>query len=111
MSATGRIKRTKGTLIFDSCDFVNFDCSDTWMTGLICYCILSAFLMYSCYTVDSAIKLASDIFQEACKKISPHDVKVLSVWNEFCQCNCFPLLDSILLWPQLFKGWITLSAE
>ncbi|XP_067042900.1 TATA-binding protein-associated factor 172-like [Acropora muricata] len=39
----------------------------------------SAGIQPGCYTVDSAIKLASDIFQEACKKISPHDVKLLEV--------------------------------
>ena len=33
-------------------------------------------LIYSCYTVDSAIKLASDIYLEATRKLSPPDVKV-----------------------------------
>ena len=46
--------------------------------------------------MDIAIKLASDIFQEACKKISPHDVKVLSGWNEFVNVIVF-LLDSLFL--------------
>ncbi|XP_068672856.1 TATA-binding protein-associated factor 172-like [Montipora foliosa] len=39
----------------------------------------SAGIQPGCYTVDSAIKLASDIYLEATKKLSPHDVKLVEV--------------------------------
>ena len=41
------------------------------------------FSILSCYTVDSAVKLASDIFMEVSKKISPQALKVCALWNYF----------------------------
>ena len=38
---------------------------------LIVFCLIS-----SCYTVDNAIKLVSDIFTEVSKKLSQQDLKV-----------------------------------
>ena len=37
--------------------------------------------MLSYYIVDNAVKLASDIFMEVSKKISPQALKVFAIWN------------------------------
>ena len=44
---------------------------------------MTFFSILSCYTVDSAVKLASDIFMEVSKKISPEALKVCALWNYF----------------------------
>ena len=46
------------------------------------FCLIS-----SCYTVDNAIKLASDIFTEVSKKLSQQDLKVCKY-----QCTVVPLI-------------------
>ena len=44
---------------------------------------MTFFSILSCYTVDSAVKLASDIFMEVSKNISPQALKVCALWNYF----------------------------